>query len=337
MSSALTPYVDLPFPNLAAEEARLPHDPDAPVSGVSATTRATPVESEEARPPNDYVTSPDIYELSRAARERTGLARTESAEDYLERTAAAVDAARREDNLGIRELIRSFQDYDNAAARARYNNFLSTFARYGGGYVNVDEGNAVANLRAQEDERYMNLGISRAEADTRATREGMSGAIDRWFVGEGVFFPAMLQYNSSDGFMFTPVSSVALQALRSAEALATYERTRIAAYMREMAALTPEDFMFYDPTGLGALGLEQRREFLRRIDALLLQEQVDARAADLRYVFDERGRLVLEELGLDDENLTRIEQLRQEINSYYGQLLFSVHNYKAGIISEGLA
>ena len=344
MSSSFQTFIDQPYPIYAAEAAAQPYEP-APVEGVSATNPVRAVEAEELRPDvNDDTAASDATELSNAARLLARDAAREEMERRLEqrdekarRDESLLDAVRIRNNRSIRELVASFRNYDNSAAAERYNASLDVFSRYGAEYRDSGETGAVANLRAQENDAYLNLGISHAGTVTREVREGISRSIDRWFVGEGVFTPAMLNYPSYDGFMFTPISPAAQAALRSADVLATYERPRIAAYLRELAALTPEDFMFYDPTGLGALSLQQRRDFLARVDQILARERIDARAAELRYSFNAAGEVDLERLGLQDrEEIARLERQREEINTYYGQLANSVQQYDAGIVSESL-
>lgn len=334
--SSFQPYIDTSYPVYPAEEAAKPYEP-GPVEGVSESAPVQPVETEEDRLPEDN----DAVALSNAARDLAKARLEETARNQsLASTAdnAVLDAARTRNNRGIRELIQSFQDYNNTAALARYNNSLAMFVRYGSAAVSSGESDAIANLRAQENNAYQDLGIYYADNITRDNREGISQAIDRWFVGEGVFMPAMLHFTSSDGFRFTPMTSEARMALRTADVLASYERSRIAAYLREMAALAPEDFMFYDPTGLGALGLEQRREFLARMDALLAQERIDARAAELTYAFNSENQLDIERLGLENsEEIARLEGLREDINTYYGMLRDSVRQYDADIISSSMS
>lgn len=333
--SAFQPYIDTSYPVYPAEEAAKPYEP-GPVEAVSGAAPAQPVEPEEDRLSEDN----DAVALSNAARELADsrLQETAQTQNRASTDNAALEAARIRNNLGIRELIQSFQNYNNSAALARYNNTLAMFVRYGSAAVSSGETDTVANLRAQENSAYQDLGIYYSDNVTRDNREGISQAIDRWFVGEGVFMPAMLHFTSSDGFRFTPMTGEARMALRAADVLASYERSRIAAYLREMAALTPEDFMFYDPTGLGSLGLEQRREFLARMDALLAEARIDARAAELTYAFNAENQLDLERLGLEErEEIARLDRLREEINTYYGMLRNSVRQYDADIISSSMS
>lgn len=339
--SAFQPFIDLPYPNYAAEAAAQPYEA-GPVESVTPVSPVRPVEPEESRIADEYPTPADLSEISRAARERSEQAyrnarqRRAEEQDRLLANRAPLDANRIRNNQGIRELIQSFENYNNQAAVNRYNAFLGVFVRYGANYVDSGEEGAVANLRAQENQYYEDQ-LAVSDNVTRANREGISQAIDRWFVGEGVFFPAMLNYTSSDGFRFTPLSAAARPALRAADVMSTYDRNRIANYLRELAGLTPRDFMFYDPTGLGALPLEQRRDFLRRVQETLDQERIEARAAELRYAFNQQNQIDIDLLGLEDrEELERLRRDQEAINTYYGQLLASVHQYKAGIVSEAL-
>ncbi|MCD8349212.1 MAG: hypothetical protein LUC93_01190 [Planctomycetaceae bacterium] len=332
--SAINPIIPIPVPNIAAEDAARPHDPDAPVNAVSATGPARAVESEENRPPSEYQNAPDAYDLSRAAR---AMAETSRPQEDAEREADPLDAVRIRDNRSIRELMQTFQNYNNSAAVSRFVSHLDGFIRYGAPYTDSGEPSVIANLRAQENAVYTSLGLSRNASRNLEVRESVAQAIDRWFAGSGVFSPEMLRYSSVDGFRFVPLSTPARATTRAAEVLSTYDRNRIAAYLREMALLTPQDFMFYDPTGLGALGLDDRRTFLAQVDELLRQQRIDARAAELRYIADEEERIRVETLEDDDRIQTRLDELRDEINTYYGQLRYMVHQYKAGIISEALA
>lgn len=330
--SALQPIVELPTPNYAAEQAAKPYDPDAPVKALSASVPSSAAEAGEnsagAR------TGRDAYELSSSART---MARAERAESDAERDAEMFEAKRLRDNLAIRELILSFRNYDNSAAARDYDLYLNMFVRYGVLNAAVEEDTAIASMRAAEDELYGAMGFSAAAPATREDRERVAGAIDRWFAGRGVFSPEMLRYRSSDGFRFTPVSDAARAAERATDVLASYDRARIAAYLREMASLTPADFMFHDPTGLADLDLERRREFLGQLDAWFAREGIDVPASELHYVFNENGELQADALGLDDRYRTRLDELLDEINTYYGQLRAMVHQYKAGIVSSALA
>lgn len=327
--SSFQPYIDTSYPDYAAEAAHAPYAP-GPVGGVEDTASTRPVAPTEERPEAEMPVQNDELSLSNAARAmHSGATAVSSA------AIGQVDLTTLQNthhNLGIRDLLQTFQTYDNQNAVNRYNHYLDMFTRYGVGGINSGENDPVANLRAQENHLYGNLGI------TGASGTNVSGAVDRWLTGDGVFTPSMWGQSSSDGFTYTPLSDEAIAAaLTAAEALASYERTRIAAYLRELAQLTPNDFAFSDPTGLGELALRERREFLAMMDELLTQARIDERAAELRYVFNAAGELLLEELGLvDQEELARLEQSRDQINTYYGELLASVQQYGAGIISASM-
>lgn len=327
--SSFQPYIDTSYPDYAAEAARAPYAP-GPVGGVEGPASARPVAPTEERPEAETPARNDELSLSNAARAmQSGATAVSSA------TTGQVDLTTLQNtqyNLGIRDLLQTFQTYNNQDAVNRYNNYLDMFTRYGVGGINSGENDPVANLRAQENHLYGNLGI------TGASGTNVSGAVDRWLTGDGVFTPSMWGQSSSDGFTYTPLSDEAVAAaLNAAESMASYERTRIAAYLRELAQLTPDDFAFSDPTGLGELALRERREFLARMDELLTQARIEERAAELRYVFSEEGELRLQELGLaDQEELARLEQSRDQINSYYAALLASVQQYGAGVISDSM-
>lgn len=334
--SSFQPYIDTSYPIYPAEEAARPYQP-APVAGVEGTAPARQVESEENSGVDGRSATADALALSNAARELSRNADEEALRTRDISAAAAIEAVSAGENLGIRELIQSFANYNNTAALARYANSLSMFARYGSAYSTSDETDAVANLRAQENSLYQDPGAFYTDNVTMENREGISQAIDRWFVGEGVFMPAMLHFSSSDGFRFTPLTSEAQKAQRAADVFATYDRSRIVAYLREMAELTPEDFMFYDPTELTELRLQERRDFLARMDELLVQAEIDARAAELRYVFNTENQLDQTLLGLEAEEIARLELYREDINTYYGMLRESVRQYDDSIVSASFA
>lgn len=341
--STLQPYIDMPYPNYAMEEELAPNRVD-PVPEVTPVVPVRPVEPFESRAPGEEVVPADAVEFSAAAREIS----EENAAGSVQRDSATLsggtrfdpvaNAERIRDNLAIRDLIASFDNYDNSNAQARFNSYMQYFVNYAAAAgASGDAG--LADVRNRENALYASLGFMLDNAATASTpiAERMALAIDSWLNGTGIFQPAMLGYSSSDGFRFTPLTEASRASLRAADALASYERSRIAQYLREMATLTPEDFMFYDPTGLGALPLQERRDFLQRMDELLEQARIDARASELRYVFNENGQLVPEELGLaDDSELQRLEAMEEIINSYYAMLIASVQQYKSGIISSSL-
>lgn len=333
--SAIQPPMDVPVPNYAAEEAAKPYETDRPVAAANAAAASEAVEAEENRA--GYAPAEDAVDISNAARARAETRYSRRARDEAEREADPLDAEFIRDNLGIRELIRSFENYDNGAARARYDAYLDLFARYGAADAAARrETGAVNALRERENAAYDILLFGRDESGDIAARRSVEQAIDRWFAGTGVFSPNMPRYSSSDGFRFTPVGDAAQAATRANDVLASYERGRIAQYLREMARLTPADFMFRDAAGLGELALDQRREFLRRMDELLVEAEVEAIAGELRYVFDENGKIQLDELGLGEEYVTALDRLREEINTYYGQLRYLTYQYKSGIVSSAL-
>ena len=324
---------EIPQPNYAAEEAAKPPE-TPPVEPVAATTPASPIEGELARDKNgsDFQ---DELSLSYEARDRM----LEVLELRRQEKKAANARAVYDIHNGpaLRELLSSFATYDNSRAIANHSHRLAMFSSYGSDTTPTSEANAVASLRAAENEIYATMGISRSTNETREAREAASRAIDLWLAGEGVFQPQMLNAPSSDGFRFTPLSDASQMTLRAATVLSTYERARITEYLRELANLTPNDFMFYDPTGLEELALSQRREFLARVEQLLTQAETQSRAAELRYQVTDTGTLAVETDGIADENeRRRLEALSAQINTYYGQLNNSVRQYNQGIISNAL-
>ncbi len=344
--SALAPLVPLPYPDYNAD--RVDDDRDVePVPEVNPVTPVRPVDSEENRPeseaplpPTDAaVMSNTVRTLAAQHREAdlanptpTGSRMPPVSGDPLE------NAARIRNNLGVRGLIQSFANYDNSAARRRYDAGLNMFVRYGPPRDLGAESDPVARLRLSEYKDYIAFGVTEGVTPNRAYREAMAESIDRWLTGQGVFTPAMLRFASTDGFRFSPLTANARGALRASDVLARYDRAQTAAYLREMGALTPSDFLFYDPTGLGALALEARRDFLSFVQRILDQRRIDQRAAELQYAFDEENRIELDRLAaLRQDELRRLEDAEGEINTYYGQLLQSVRQYNAGIISDGLS
>ena len=342
--SSLTPYVIAPYPNFAAEEAERPYElppvqETLPVVGVRA------VEAEEDRVDDEAVRVADASEISAAARAiAENAARRRLQEGPVERRSATPafdpvrDAERIRNNRAIRELIASLAAYDNSAAQEKFGNALNLFVDYSTPYTISGEAETAYYVPAPENIVYSTLGFSTSTVTPRDMRESIGTAIDRWLRADGVFLPSMLGYSSSDGFRFAPLTDAARLAQRSRSVLATHERNRIATYLRDMARLTPRDFMFYDTTGLGALSIEERREFLARVDTLLEQAGIEERAVDLQYAFDQQGRLLTEQMELDDEaERLRLEALAEQISGYYGALLQSVKQYGAGIISASMA
>ncbi len=276
-------------------------------------------------------------------------------------------------NLALQEFLRTLEPRDNRAAVARYLSWLEIFTRYqsplngGGNTLPPISSNRIAatlqydvpgNYQAppdtsvlqdklieaerlaylsRENAYYDYLGLSRADNVTREMRENMAVNIDRWYRGEGAFMPQMLWYSDQTGFRFTPVSPRAREATRVQDVLANHNRTQIAAYLRELAGVTPREFLYYDPTGLAELTLAARRDFLARVQTALVNAGVEARAADLRFAFDREEMLRLDLLGLQQErDRLALERYRADLSHYYGQLLDSVRQYGEGIISSSL-
>lgn len=354
--SALTPIVDVPAPNYAAEQAQQPYTPP-PVEEVEAVSPVRAVESDEDRVPSEEPLIPSVPPVTDAADiSRAGMTHTEQeAADFLEGTGAypgtvsqrevdapALDGVRILNNRGVRELISGFPRYDNAEAQRRYAARLAMFLRYNAVVGASGENSAVASLRAGENTAYAGLGmtassIAEAAEASRTRREEMAAAIERWLEGREVFTPDMLGFASEDGFRFSPLTDESRATLRAADVMASYDRNQIAAYLRETSTLTPNDFLFYDPTGLGQLALDERREFLAYVQRLLDEERIDARAAELQYELDQEEQLrVAEQDALDEQDRLALDRLRGDISSYYGQLLSSVKQYNAGIISGSL-
>ncbi len=292
-----------------------------PVTAAAVVNEIAPASTGAAAPTTAAVPQPSTTAAARATRP---LGDPSSALDFLSTT----------NSRSVTELLATFENYDNSQAVTQYNNYLTVFTRYTGSVADNIQENNEANMRAAENATYQYLGISHYGTVTRQVREGISNAIDRWYVGEGVFTPEMLNYSSGTGFRFSPVSPNAQQALLYRNVLSTYDRNQIAAYLREMARLTPFDFVFYDPTGLEALTLEQRREFLRLVDSLLADAEIQARAADLQYAFTEDGQLDFdyldEQLALEQQRLVDYINSRRDA---YGQMLNMYQRYGLATIS----
>ena len=314
-----------------------------PVPPTSETTPARAVESTEERDATGQE-SADMAQFSSTGRE---LAK-EVFQARMNRIANETAAARQADpaaaareavnNRSLRELLERFQNYDNTAARENFFRRLELYSAYGGGMPEpVQEEAPDENVRSGEDLALASLGIPPEGLATREIREGVSQAIERWFRGEGVFMPQMLGNVSPDSFWFTPQSPAAEAAERAADVFATYDRTRIATYLRETALLTPHDFMFSDSTGLGALSLADRRDFLTQTDRFLNRIGTDLRAAELTYSFNPNGTLNLAEIErenrLTDEALRRLDEAA---NTYYAALSASVQQYGVQIVSSAL-
>lgn len=331
--AALYPIFDIPYPNFAMEEALAPGRV-RPVAEVTPVGAVRAVESREDRPEGDRTTGGDAVEVSVASRD---LASQVAGQKVVEERDSFLLARLSRENRAIRDLLASFSEYDNSAAQERFSKYLQLFVGLApdSSAASRNERRGRDEVRARENGLYASLGFMPADI----TNEGgvmsqrIAVMIDAWLAGRGVFVPSMLGYGSSDGFRFIPFSGEARGALRAGEVLSSYERVRIAQYLREMARLTPEDFLFYDPTGLSELGLGERRSFLAEMGVYLEQARVDARAAELRYVFSEGGRLELAELGLRGDEAKRLEAFREAINTYYGMLRASVRQYGAGILS----
>lgn len=327
--SSFQPFIDSPFPNFSMEEL-LYADPVQPVTEVTPVPEVRPAETVEERPAGEAA---DAAELSSFGRR---LAEAAAAPEAAVDTAALARSAR--NNRAIRELAASLADYDNTAAQRKFDSYLRVLSNYGPeAAATAEDDSAVAAVRAQLDAAYAGLGFMAPGSATTTMRRHMAEAIDQWLAGLGVFVPSMLTYSSGDGFRFSPLTAASKASLRAAETLASYEQARVARYLRYMAELTPQDFLIYDPTELRDLALNERRQFLQRMDELLAEARIDARAADLRYVFNNQGELQLEELGLEEEEAAQLEASEAAINNYYAILAASVMQYGSGIISEGLA
>ena len=352
--STFVPNIYPPYPVVAAEQAELPRE-TPPIEEVEAVAAVKAVESAEKRALTGALNEADALAISESARATAVAAEARSeVNSSLQATANAFDPVqegeRIRNNRSIRELLASFADYDNSDAQARYARSLSVSGAYGAAATSdtanasaastasADEGDGIEELREKENKVYYELGFYPAGDPDRAERAEMEKAVDGWLEGNGVFVPSMLSFPSSDGFRFTPLTEEARASLHSADILSSYDRNRTAAYLREMAELTPGDFMFYDPTGLGDLPLEERREFLARVERLLEEAGAERRAAELRYAFDRQDRLDVNRMAIDDRaERSRIESLSGQISGYYGALMQSTRQYSPGVVSSSFA
>lgn len=339
--SSFQPYMDVPYPNHAAEEAAKPYEP-GPVAGVTPGKAEEGVEGGEDQPFGDSLPPAAVAALSKSGRELTRGAvgemyarRQAEAEERLAANAEAALDEQARNSLALRELMAAFDNYNNNVAIGRYNNYLNLFARYSSVPGVFGENRALAGLRARENFAYSALGISYPGIVTREIRDRMAKAVDRWLAAEGVFNPAMLGFASSDGFRFEPLTERSRAALRATKVLADYDRQRIAGYLREVAELTPRDFLFSDPTGLGELPLKTRREFLRFVNRRLEESELALRAAELRYLMNAPDRLAIDDSAIRDaEERRRLDALQEEVSGYYAGLAASVRQYSPGIISS---
>lgn len=336
--SVIQPPYEVPYP-IVTDDVTPIYDP-RPVAPVEPVAPARPVEGETERP-DDATTPQDVAIVSMEARNilQDAAVRNRTPENPVAVAADAYEEAlQNRSGVALRELLQSFRNYDNGRAQEDYNHYLNMFTRYGTGEAAAEESDAVSNLRAMENGAYREYGISYAGNASREIREGIGRAIDRWFRGEGVFMPEMLRFGSSDGFRFSPLSRQSQEASRAADIMASYDRSRIAQYLRELAGLTPNDFIFSDPTGLETLSLDRRRELLDRIDRMLLEQDLDIRAAELRYVQNADYTLSIDLANIADaEERQRLQDLTARINTYYGELMSSVEQYNAGVVSDAMA
>ncbi|MCC8189096.1 MAG: hypothetical protein LIP77_00485 [Planctomycetes bacterium] len=336
--AAIYQFYELPYANVAAEEMRRVEDVP-PVAAVEATSAVQPVRPVGERVDDGLDTS-DGLAISYAARHLvenirhvTGAGQS-AASSRIDSHSLSAESRH---SPALQELVAGFAGYNNDAAVRQYNYYLGMFTTYGTDQAVAEDVDALATVRSLENGVYGSMGIALAGEITREMREGIGAAIDRWIREEGVYMPGMLWYASSDGFRFTPLSRSAAATTRSADVMSTYDRIRIAAYLRELAQLTPNDFLFYDPTGLDLASLDDRREFLTRVDRLLAEERIDLLASEIHYGVDGEGSLDLQTLReLDREDQQRLEALRDQLNTYYGMLRNSVAQYQAGIISASL-
>lgn len=326
----------VPVPGSLPPTEAMPADPA--VQPVEPPSPPRPVVPELDRNLTD-LPPVDAAEISRAGRERARqeLQALRFRPESTSQTVSEAEVLAAVDNPAVRGLLSTFTGYDNRAAREAYDNYLLVVARYG-----VDPGVNGAIAAASDplqvnNATLYNLILSRTASANREMRAAIGEAVDRWLAGQGVFLPGMQDYASRDGFRFTPLSEAAMQALRAADLLAEYEWGRIAAYLREMAALTPMDFLFYDPTGLGSLPLDARRLFLAKVDQLLAEADIATRAADLRYQFNRDGSLDFDRLGtgVPDAGERIAEVLSRNGGDYYGQLADSIRQYGFGIVGQG--
>lgn len=231
----------------------------------------------------------DMVDISAGARELSLEFR--DAKPPAEATDAAV--ARMASGTGVRELLATLVRYDNGAAVRAYEGYLALFSHYGSPTELIQEELAILRDEPVDKFAFRNLGVfTGGEADVEQ-RRAVAVAMDRWFEGQGVFKPEMLHFPSGLGFRLSPRSEAAHNARNASAVLATDNPAMIAAYLREMAHLTPGDFIIYDPTGLSALSLFQRRNFLANADAILTRAGIGVRAAELAYAFDADGAVVL--------------------------------------------
>lgn len=336
--AALDPFMSVPLPNFAMEEELAPGRV-RPVPAVTSVEPVRAVESREQMREEDRRAVLDAYEASALAKSLAFQASGQQAVAEKElRDPASVARANR-NNVAIRDLVASFAEYDNSVAQAQFDRYLQLFVSLAADSEAAKrERRAREEVRARENALYASLGFlpGNISGEGSVLSLRMALAIDEWLRGRGVFLPSMLGYASSDGFRFMPFSGRSKGALRFGEVLGSYERMYISQYLREMARLGPENFLFYDQTGLGDLGLVERRRFLAEMRRILDEAGITAREWELRYVFGENEKLALDRLGLRAAELRRLEAYREAINTYYGMLRGLVRHYGAGIMSGSM-
>lgn len=226
-----------------------------PIQGVTPTDQVQQVE-----PVSTSI--PGVVDISGAGRALASeWIRTEK--DLLRQEAINAETIY-ENNQSVRDLMASMKAYNNTVAVEHYVNYLRTSAVYG----NLPPQPAAPTATVQQ---------------TTQDRTAMIRRIDSWITGTGVFQPGMIGLPTSEGFMFTPVTEEAMAALGYADILASASRDVLINYLARLAQLTPMNFIFYDPTGLGPLSLIERRDFLSRADELLASANIEVQAADLVY------------------------------------------------------
>ncbi len=254
---------------------------------------------------------------------------------------ASEEAVSVEERLGsagsrsVRELVATFDSYNNSQAIASASQFIDLYSKYGGGIGESMDASANQDLAGMDPFLVLIRETLHPTSSARDIREAIREAINRWFLGAGVFSPVMLGHSSRAGFRFSPLSSRSMRALHHRDIIATSNRAIIAAYLREMVLLRPGDFMFYDPTGLGSLGLLARWGFLSLMANLLSAAGASAHASDLHYRFNRDGTPDFDYLDRQIASARRrLSDLINQRTDAYGQMLNQYQRYGLSVISS---
>lgn len=209
----------------------------------------------------------------------------------------------------LRELMAGFSQYDNTRAVQHYLTYVRTTAAYGNpsGLIRF----AGVGMLPQDVFLYRQDGFrSLTNADARAYYDARVREVDRWLRGQTVFRPELLDYPSSEGFRFIPGDDQAALVANARAVAADGDNARIANYLSILATLTPLAFLFYDPTGLGALPFVERQDFLAQVDEAVVPATPRIPAIELEYAFNPERELELAMVWQEVDDLDKEVQDR---------------------------